>query len=286
MVQRLSMHLLESILSSSFLFVYYSLLFILIDYIDIVNDQINANEYKSEEDPASFISAKTGRGPLGSDWLDELKENSTKSAPGRSKLNNKPCEYMCAYKLCRIECAFWGCQSRVEKLISESVLRHMILVSHRQAWCWQDEYVDLTIDDVRQLEIETQKYLNMKMRNELISESQLLQLKRLSGDVNAKKNSVGDARSIGSFKKKSEKKKSSANSSIVSIIEPGLSSTQATTASYHATTASASSSPHRASLENKENESTINTIATLISTNSDNSSINSKKCKSKNAINI
>jgi hypothetical protein len=72
---------------------------------------------------------------------------------------------MCAYKLCRIECAFWGCQSRVEKLISESVLRHTILMSHRQAWCWQDEYVDLTMDDVRQLEIETQRYLTMKMKN-------------------------------------------------------------------------------------------------------------------------
>lgn len=73
---------------------------------------------------------------------------------------------MCVYKLCRIECAFWGCQSRVEKLISESVLRHTILITHRQAWCWQDEYTHLTIDDVRRLEAETQRYLSMKMKNE------------------------------------------------------------------------------------------------------------------------
>jgi hypothetical protein len=271
----------------SFLFVSclrYSLFSLCLDYIDIVNDQINANEYKSDEDPALFVSSKTSRGPLCSEWLDELKEN--------SRLNNKPCEYMCAYKLCRIECAFWGCQSRVEKLISESVLRHMILVSHRQAWCWQDEYVDLTIDDVRELEAETQKYLNMKMRNELISESELLQqqLKRPSasgGDLNVKKSSVGDAIQAvgGPSKRKSEKKKNSANSSIVvSIVEPGSAgAVQAATVKPLAATAAAASNapPHRTNLENKENESTINTIATLISTNSDNSSINSKKCTKK-----
>jgi hypothetical protein len=80
---------------------------------------------------------------------------------------------MCAYKVCKIECAFWGCQSRVEKIISESVLRTMILMSHRQAWCWQDEYADLTMDDVRKLEHETQLYLNAKMRNDIASLAEL-----------------------------------------------------------------------------------------------------------------
>lgn len=126
-----------------------------IDYIDIVNDSININEYKSEEDPSIFQSIQTKRGPLGNNWLEDLKANSDKFT-----LN------MCVYKLCRIECAFWGCQSRVEKLISESVLRHTILITHRQAWCWQDEYTHLTIDDVRRLEAETQRYLSMKMKNE------------------------------------------------------------------------------------------------------------------------
>ena len=136
-----------------------------IDYIDIVNDSINPNEYKEEEDPTKFRSSKTQRGPLNSNWIDELKANSDPSR-ATSTLNSHPIKYMCAYKLCRIECAFWGCQSRVEKLISESVLRHMIFISHRQAWCWQDEYFDLSMDDVRQLEAETQKYLLMKMNND------------------------------------------------------------------------------------------------------------------------
>ena len=38
-----------------------------------------------------------------------------------------------------------------------------MLRAHRQAWCWQDEYYGLTIDDIRQLERETQLALQEKM---------------------------------------------------------------------------------------------------------------------------
>lgn len=108
--------------------------------IDIVNDPMNPNEYKIEADPQLFVSAKTGRGPLNPRWLDELKSSASSQPDSslvskrrtRAMLNRRPVEYMCCYKLCRIECAFWGCQSRVEKLISESVLRHMIFISHRE----------------------------------------------------------------------------------------------------------------------------------------------------------
>lgn len=35
--------------------------------------------------------------------------------------------------------------------------------AHRQAWCWQDEWYGLTMDDIRQLELETQLALARKM---------------------------------------------------------------------------------------------------------------------------
>lgn len=35
--------------------------------------------------------------------------------------------------------------------------------AHRQAWCWQDEWYGLTIEDIRQLELETQLALAKKM---------------------------------------------------------------------------------------------------------------------------
>lgn len=35
--------------------------------------------------------------------------------------------------------------------------------AHRQAWCWQDEWYGLTIEDIRQLEKEAQLMLAQKM---------------------------------------------------------------------------------------------------------------------------
>lgn len=35
--------------------------------------------------------------------------------------------------------------------------------AHRQAWCWQDEWYGLTIENIRQLELETQLALATKM---------------------------------------------------------------------------------------------------------------------------
>ena len=36
--------------------------------IDIANDSVDANDYKKDEDPKTFKSEKTGRGPLDGDW--------------------------------------------------------------------------------------------------------------------------------------------------------------------------------------------------------------------------
>lgn len=35
--------------------------------------------------------------------------------------------------------------------------------AHQQAWIWQDEWFDLTMDDVRKIELETQEYLKKCM---------------------------------------------------------------------------------------------------------------------------
>ena len=178
-----------------------------VDYIDIVNDQINPNEYNKEEDPAYFVSQVNKRGPLSKTWIDELKAAKSKTV-----------KYMCAYKLCRIEIAVWGCQSRVERLVSDSVLRHMILMSHRQAWCWQDEYAELTMDEVRRLELETQHYLNLKMRNDPNADNYLQSVEskasKARSDIASVANSSGTIESSGSKKSddKSSRKQSSSKS--------------------------------------------------------------------------
>lgn len=42
-------------------------------------------------------------------------------------------------------------------------LRKVMLRAHRQAWCWQDEWTELTMEDIRQLEEETARMLAQKM---------------------------------------------------------------------------------------------------------------------------
>ena len=57
-------------------------------------------DYKPDEDPTTFKSSKTGRGPLvGADWEKSVSP------------------VMCCYKLVTVEFKWWGLQGRVEKFI-------------------------------------------------------------------------------------------------------------------------------------------------------------------------
>lgn len=81
--------------------------FSLADVIDIVTDPIPPHEYISEEDPKLYKSAKTQRGPLQDDWIEEYNNN-----PGKTPI-------MCAYKLCKVEFRYWGMQSKIERFIHD-----------------------------------------------------------------------------------------------------------------------------------------------------------------------
>nr|XP_046243448.1 membrane-associated phosphatidylinositol transfer protein 2-like isoform X2 [Scatophagus argus] len=122
-----------------------------IDPIDIVTDPIPPNDYKVEEDTRLYKSVKTQRGPLRDDWIEEYNNN-----PGKTPI-------MCAYKLCKVEFRYWGMQSKIERFIHDVGLRKVMVRAHRQAWCWQDEWYGLTMEDIRQLELETQLALATKM---------------------------------------------------------------------------------------------------------------------------
>ncbi|XP_034547430.1 membrane-associated phosphatidylinositol transfer protein 2-like isoform X2 [Notolabrus celidotus] len=122
-----------------------------IDPIDIVTDPIPPHEYKVEEDTRVYKSMKTQRGPLQDDWIEDYNNN-----PGKTPI-------MCAYKLCKVEFRYWGMQSKIERFIHDVGLRKVMVRAHRQAWCWQDEWYGLTMEDIRQLELETQLALATKM---------------------------------------------------------------------------------------------------------------------------
>ncbi|KAJ3606018.1 hypothetical protein NHX12_028061 [Muraenolepis orangiensis] len=125
---------------------------------DIVKDYIPPHEYLVEEDPKLYQSVKTRRGPLSDDWIEEINQN-----PGQNPV-------MCAYKLCKVEFRYWGMQSKIERFIHDVGLRKVMVRAHRQAWCWQDEWYGLTIEDIRQLELETQLALARKMAQYSLTE--------------------------------------------------------------------------------------------------------------------
>ncbi|GLD51787.1 membrane-associated phosphatidylinositol transfer protein 2-like isoform X1 [Lates japonicus] len=129
-----------------------------VDPIDIVKDYIAPHEYLVEEDPKLYQSVKTKRGPLSEDWIEEINQN-----PGQNPV-------MCAYKLCKVEFRYWGMQSKIERFIHDVGLRKVMVRAHRQAWCWQDEWYGLTIEDIRQLELETQLALAKKMAQYSLNE--------------------------------------------------------------------------------------------------------------------
>ncbi|XP_066108307.1 membrane-associated phosphatidylinositol transfer protein 1 [Saccopteryx bilineata] len=120
----------------------------ILDTIDIVRDAVAPGEYKAEEDPRLYRSVKTGRGPLADDWA----RKATQSGP-----------LMCAYKLCKVEFRYWGMQAKIEQFIHDVGLRRVMLRAHRQAWCWQDEWTDLSMADIRALEEETARMLAQRM---------------------------------------------------------------------------------------------------------------------------
>nr|XP_044988681.1 phosphatidylinositol transfer protein beta isoform isoform X3 [Jaculus jaculus] len=121
-------------------------------HIDIADrSQVEPADYKADEDPALFQSAKTRRGPLGPNWKKEL-------------ANNPDCPQMCAYKLVTIKFKWWGLQSKVENFIQKQEKR-IFTNFHRQLFCWIDKWIDLTMEDIRRMEDETQKELET-LRNQ------------------------------------------------------------------------------------------------------------------------
>ena len=84
----------------------------------------------TKEDPATFRSDVTGRGPLAEGWY----------------LNPDQAAICCAYKLATIHINMFGIQKKVEKLIQKQALRAEFCKSHRQVICWIDEWYKLTME--------------------------------------------------------------------------------------------------------------------------------------------
>lgn len=117
-----------------------------VDFVDIAFEEVAAKHYKKEEDPKYFKSAKTGRGQLVEGWRE----------------NDKP--IMCSYKVVNASFQVWGLQTKVEEFI-QGCVRDVLLLGHRQAFAWIDEWLNMTIEDVREYERQKQQENNEKFKN-------------------------------------------------------------------------------------------------------------------------
>ncbi|KMY94656.1 cytoplasmic phosphatidylinositol transfer protein 1 [Drosophila simulans] len=117
-----------------------------VDHLDIAFDEVSAKHYKKEEDPKFFKSEKTGRGPLIEGWRE----------------TDKP--IMCSYKVVHASFEVWGLQTKVEDFIQRGI-REILLLGHRQAFAWVDEWHGMTLEDVRAYERQKQAETNEKIHN-------------------------------------------------------------------------------------------------------------------------
>ncbi|KAK6300327.1 hypothetical protein J4Q44_G00284250 [Coregonus suidteri] len=113
-------------------------------FVDIAYDEIPERYFKESEDLRYFKSEKTSRGMLQEGWRD----------------TQEP--IMCSYKLVTVKFEVWGLQTRVEQFVHK-VVRDVLLLGHRQAFAWVDEWIDMTMDEVREYERTIQEATNEKI---------------------------------------------------------------------------------------------------------------------------
>lgn len=72
---------------------------------------------------------------------------------------------MCSYKLVTANFEVWGLQTRVEEFI-HSCVQNTLLVGHRQAFVWIDDWIEMDLADVRAYETQTFDAINAKLHQE------------------------------------------------------------------------------------------------------------------------
>ena len=120
--------------------------------IDIA-DAVPKYDYNANEDPTTYTSEKTGRGPLinkdEEKWMDKVNP------------------VMTCYKLVTCEFKWFGLQTQVESFLMEQSKRVFVNL-HRQMFCSMDKWYGMTMDDIKAIEDKTKEELEKKrMEGEL-----------------------------------------------------------------------------------------------------------------------
>ncbi|KAJ4725971.1 Phosphatidylinositol transfer protein [Melia azedarach] len=95
-------------------------------------------------DFSKFKSKSTGRGPLLNSWQERCNP------------------VMTAYKLVTIDAPYWGFGYRLEQALLAGE-RALFLESHRNCFGWIDEWFGMTMQQIRELELQSDSSLNEKI---------------------------------------------------------------------------------------------------------------------------
>mmetsp|Transcript_6335 Transcript_6335/g.11436 ORF Transcript_6335/g.11436 Transcript_6335/m.11436 type:complete len:280 (+) Transcript_6335:505-1344(+) len=123
-------------------------------HVEMLNiaDKANGVAMVKGEDPTVFHSKKTGRGPLDKNFA----------------YNSQP--IMCAYKVVRLNFKVFGLQKKVEDWGHRYGIRNPFIHYHRKLFCWIDEWYGLTLEDIRAMEVDTQRITMNKLHEEVKEE--------------------------------------------------------------------------------------------------------------------
>ena len=105
----------------------------------------------SKINPSKFKSCKAQRGPF---W--DQQENWMQTSQ----------HIMTCYKSVNIQCKIFGLQSKLENLILNQY-RQMLLGFHQQLWCWTDQWFDLSLIDVQDLERKSKLELEQNISDKI-----------------------------------------------------------------------------------------------------------------------
>ena len=95
-------------------------------------------------DPATTVSQKTGRGPLAGNWISTC-------SPVK-----------CAYKHADIRFNMFGFQTKVENSVFNSQ-KNLLINFHKQVFCILDSWHGMTMEDIRNLEEQTKRELEIAL---------------------------------------------------------------------------------------------------------------------------
>ncbi|RZC76503.1 hypothetical protein C5167_000569 [Papaver somniferum] len=117
---------------------------VIIDIASTVTDYWSYAIGTSPVDLSKFKSSRTNRGPLLEGWQDL-------------------CEpVMTAYKLVTVDAPYWGFGYRLEQALL-SAERALFLESHRNCFAWIDDWYGMTMEQIRELEKQSDSSLNEKL---------------------------------------------------------------------------------------------------------------------------